>query len=84
MQKYYANLSPNLKLLENLINSIRGITEIEQAESDRYFQELVAIISVGLKALSMLDNIRTYAEPLYLLRANAIRPYKWCMFSYFA
>lgn len=36
--------------LEDLINSIRGITEIEQAESDRNFQELVAIIGVGLAA----------------------------------
>ncbi len=57
MQKDYANLSPNLKLLEDLINSIRGITEIEQAESDRNFQELVAIIGVGLGAGASIASI---------------------------
>ncbi|MGK7923279.1 MAG: hypothetical protein AB4080_25095, partial [Trichodesmium sp.] len=57
MQKDYANLSPNLKLLEDLINSIRGITEIEQAESDRHFQELVAIIGVGLGAGASIASI---------------------------
>ncbi|NEQ77343.1 MAG: hypothetical protein F6K23_32645 [Okeania sp. SIO2C9] len=57
MQKDYANLSPNLKLLEDLINSIRGITEIEQAESDRNFQELVAIIGVGLGAGASVASI---------------------------
>ncbi|NEN88653.1 MAG: hypothetical protein F6K48_06855 [Okeania sp. SIO3H1] len=57
MQKDYANLSPNLKLLEDLINSIRGITEIEQAESDRHFQELVAILGVGLGAGASVASI---------------------------
>ncbi len=57
MQKDYANLSPNLKLLEDLINSIRGITKIEQAESDRNFQELVAIIGVGLGAGASITSI---------------------------
>ncbi|MGD1700787.1 hypothetical protein [Dapis sp. BLCC M229] len=57
MQKDYANLSPKLKLLEDLINSIRGITEIEQAESDRHFQELVAILGVGLGAGASVASI---------------------------
>ncbi|MEM1169485.1 MAG: hypothetical protein AAGJ08_10525 [Cyanobacteria bacterium P01_H01_bin.35] len=60
MQKDYANLSPNLKLLEDLINSIRGITEIEQAESDRYFQELVAILGVGLGAGASIASIAAH------------------------
>lgn len=57
MQKDYGNISPNFKLLEDLINSIRGITEIEQAESDRNFQELVAIIGVGLGAGAGIASI---------------------------
>lgn len=57
MQKDYANLSPNLKLLEDLINSIRGITEIAQAESDRNLQELVTTISWGLGAGALVASI---------------------------
>ncbi|NEO57903.1 MAG: hypothetical protein F6K54_35520 [Okeania sp. SIO3B5] len=57
MQKDYASLSVNLKQLENLINSIRGITEIEQAESYRNFQQLVAMISVGLGAYASVISI---------------------------
>ncbi len=57
VQKDYANLSPNLKLLEDLINSIRGITEIDQAERDRNFQAIVAMVGVGLGAGASVASI---------------------------
>ncbi|NEO99683.1 MAG: hypothetical protein F6K58_13590 [Symploca sp. SIO2E9] len=50
VQSDYENFSPGLSLLENLINSIRGVTEIDQSERDRKFQEIVAILGVGLAA----------------------------------
>lgn len=50
VQSDYENFSPGLSLLENLINSIRGVTEIDQSERDRNFQEIVAIFGVGLAA----------------------------------
>ncbi len=44
VQKDYANLSPGLQLLQDLINSSRAITEIEQAQRDRTFQDTVGIL----------------------------------------
>ncbi|MFW6296600.1 MAG: hypothetical protein ACOC04_05355 [Halothece sp.] len=48
VQKDYSNFSPGLKLLDDLINSVRGITEIDQAERDRTFQAIVGVVGVGL------------------------------------
>lgn len=73
VQKDYANLSPNLKLLEDLINSIRGITEIEQAEIDRNFQEIVAIVGVGLGAGASVASISghfPFVSETYSTRAS--------------
>jgi hypothetical protein len=50
VQSDYESFSPGLALLGDLINSIRGVTEIDQAERDRNFQEIVAIFGVGLAA----------------------------------
>jgi molecular chaperone GrpE (heat shock protein) len=50
VQSDYESFSPGLTLLGDLINSIRGVTEIDQAERDRNFQEIVAIFGVGLAA----------------------------------
>ncbi len=44
VQKDYAYFSSGLQLLQDLINSSRAITEIEQAERDRNFQNTVGII----------------------------------------
>ncbi|MGK7873032.1 MAG: hypothetical protein AB4426_06890 [Xenococcaceae cyanobacterium] len=57
LQKDYENLSPGLRLLEDLINSIRGIAEIGQAQRDRTFQNTVAIVGVGLAAGSTVVSI---------------------------
>ncbi|NES17464.1 MAG: hypothetical protein F6K41_00405 [Symploca sp. SIO3E6] len=50
VQSDYESFTPGLSLLENLINSIRGVTEIDQSQSDRTFQNTVAIVGVGLAA----------------------------------
>ena len=57
VQKDYENLSPGLQLLQDLINSSRAITEIDQAERDRTFQNTVAILGVGLAAGSFVASI---------------------------
>jgi hypothetical protein len=57
VQKDYENLSPDLQLLQDLINSSRAITEIDQAERDRTFQNTIAILGVGLAAGSFVASI---------------------------
>lgn len=57
LQKDIENLSPGLNLLENLINTTRGITEIEQAQRDRNFQTWVGIFGVGLGAGSFAASV---------------------------
>ncbi|MCC3467696.1 MAG: hypothetical protein JGK37_17325 [Microcoleus sp. PH2017_06_SFM_O_A] len=57
VQKDYANLSPGSQLLQDLINSSRAITEIEQAERDRNFQNTVGIIGAGLAVGSIVASI---------------------------
>ena len=57
LRKDYANFSPGLQLLENLINSVRGITEIDQAQRDRRFQAIVGIISMGLAASAITASL---------------------------
>ncbi|MEW6493198.1 MAG: hypothetical protein AB1589_11945 [Cyanobacteriota bacterium] len=44
----YANLSPGLMLLENLITTIEGTIEIYQAKRDRTLNTTVAIAGIGL------------------------------------
>ena len=56
-QKDYENLSLDLQLLQDLINSSRAITEIDQAERDRTFQNTVAILGAGLAAGSFVASI---------------------------
>jgi len=53
VQKDYSNFSPWLQVLGDLINSIRGITEIDQAKRDRIFQNNIAIVGVGAGAASV-------------------------------
>jgi hypothetical protein len=47
IEKDYASVRPCLDILENLIMTIRGIVEIEQAERDRAFQNFVGIAGFG-------------------------------------
>jgi hypothetical protein len=53
------SFSPGLSLLGELINSIRGVTEIDRSERDRTFQNTVAILGVGLAAGSIITSIAT-------------------------
>jgi hypothetical protein len=62
LQKDYENLSPGISLLENFINSSRTITEIDQAQRDRTFQNTVAIVGVGLAAGSMVVSLNKLGE----------------------
>jgi len=57
VQKDYAYFSSGLQLLQDLINSSRAITEIEQAERDRNFQNTVGIIGAGLAVGSIVASI---------------------------
>jgi hypothetical protein len=55
----YESFSLGVTLLGELINSIRGVTEIDQSERDRNFQNTVAILGVGLAAGSIVASIAT-------------------------
>ncbi len=62
VQKDYENLSFDLQLLQDLINSSRAITDIDQAERDRTFQNGVAIIGVGLATSSLVASLEKLGE----------------------
>jgi hypothetical protein len=69
VQKDNANLSPGLRLLENLINSIRGVVEINQAEQDRTFQYWAGMLGVGLTSGAMavsvaVDQLKANDKPI--------------------
>ncbi|MEG4849733.1 hypothetical protein QUB10_02360 [Microcoleus sp. B5-D4] len=63
VQKDYASFSLGSQLLQDLINSSRAITEIEQAERDRTFQNTVGIIGAGLAVGSIVASIEIPTEP---------------------
>ncbi|MDV2993257.1 MAG: hypothetical protein N4J56_002911 [Chroococcidiopsis sp. SAG 2025] len=50
------NMQLGLKLLEDTINTIRSRIEVEKAERDRNFQELVAILGVGVVTVSLVSD----------------------------
>lgn len=57
IQKDYESLSPGLILLQNLIDSIDGITDLDQAQRDRNFQIAVGIVGIGLAIGASLASI---------------------------
>jgi hypothetical protein len=59
IERDYESFSLGVTLLGELINSIRGVTEIDQSERDRNFQNTVAILGVGLAAGSIVVSITT-------------------------
>ncbi|MCC3405895.1 MAG: hypothetical protein JGK17_09950 [Microcoleus sp. PH2017_10_PVI_O_A] len=89
VQKDYANLSPGSQLLQDLINSSRAITEIEQAERDRNFQNTVGIIGAGLAVGSIVASIEIPTEqndnflnpPLDLALSTLHIPGAWLPFA---
>jgi hypothetical protein len=63
VKKDYESLLPGIAILENLLNTIRGIVEIEQAERDRRietqntnFQNAVAVVGVGVGTASVIAS----------------------------
>lgn len=56
VQHDHENFSLGVTLLTDLINSIRGIVEVDQAGRDRTFQSAVAIIGVGLASSSLVAS----------------------------
>lgn len=63
-----ASLSPGLRMLENLTDTIRGIVEVEQAESDRRLENLIAAAGVGVgtasaAASSIANFVKEIREP---------------------
>lgn len=89
VQKDYANLSPGLQLLQDLINSSRAITEIEQAERDRKFQNTVGILGAGLAVGSIVASIEIPTDkndnflnpPLDLALSTLHIPCAWLPFA---
>lgn len=60
-----ASLSPGLRVLEDLINSIRGKVEIQQAKSDRTFQYTVETWGVGLAVTGITaTSISPFIPPM--------------------
>jgi len=56
-------LIPSQQLFQQMIESIRGIVETEQAESDRSLQNTVAIVGVGLTTAAIAATVAPYAIP---------------------
>ncbi|MBK4730819.1 hypothetical protein JJD41_13230 [Oxynema sp. CENA135] len=65
IQKDYDSLSPGLTLLEDLINSIRGITELDQAQRDRNFQAIVGVVGIGLALGALFASISGHFPTAY-------------------
>jgi hypothetical protein len=65
LQKDYESLSPGLTLLENLINSIRGITELDQAQRDRNFQATVGVVGIGFALGALFASISGHFPTAY-------------------
>ncbi len=56
IQKDSEHLELGLKLLKDNINAVNSQVEIEKAESDRNFQDLVAIVGGGVAAVSFFKD----------------------------
>lgn len=63
--KDYDSLSPGLNLLEDLINSIRGVTELDQAQRDRNFQATVGVVGIGFALGALFASISGHFPTAY-------------------
>jgi hypothetical protein len=59
IQIYSDYLAPGQELFEKMIDTIRGIVEIEQAERDRSLEKTIQIIGVGLGAGAIVSGVVT-------------------------
>jgi hypothetical protein len=53
----YSSLSPGLILIENLISTIKGTTEIYQADRDRNLNNTIAIAGIGLATSQIASSV---------------------------
>lgn len=83
-KKDYENLTPAVNILENQLNSIRGIVEIEQAERDRRletqntnFQNKIAVVGVAVATASLSTSvISPFVKDIYGLPSIKPLTYK--------
>ncbi|WP_088242992.1 hypothetical protein [Calothrix rhizosoleniae] len=59
----YASLNASLRIVEDLINTVRGIVEIEQTKSDRQLNNTIAIAGVGLATSSLGSAVILAQKP---------------------
>jgi hypothetical protein len=59
IQIYSDYLAPGQELFDKMIDTIRGIVEIEQAERDRSLEKTIQIIGVGLGAGAIVSGVVT-------------------------
>ena len=52
-----ASFTPGLDVLKGITDTIRGIVEIEQAQRDRQFQEIVGVAGMGIAAASLVASV---------------------------
>ena len=70
----YISLSPGLRVRERNIETLRGIVDILQAQSDRRIENLIAVAGVGLGTASVMsaalqnpvDDLEIKREPAFL------------------
>lgn len=68
LEKDHISLRPGLSILENVTATIRGMVEVEQAERDRTFQNLVGVVGVGVgtgsvAASSIANFVKEIRQP---------------------
>lgn len=74
IEQDYTSLSPGLRVRERYIETIRGIVEISQAQSDRRIEHLIAVAGVGLGTASVMsaalqnpvNNLEIKEKPAFL------------------
>lgn len=63
----YESLSPGMTLLENLITTISGVVEINQAKRERRIERAIAAASIGVgTASAAASSIANYAEKIVI------------------
>jgi len=59
----YINLSPELQVLENIISTVRGIVDIEQAKSDRDLNVTIATVGTALAVSGVVATVAGDSPP---------------------
>lgn len=59
IKRDYTTLSSGLRIFDNLINTIRGVVEIEQAKRERSIEDAIAIVGFGVGAAGVAATVFT-------------------------